>query len=642
MQPGYSTAGSFVSSGQYDDQGVLIRNDVENRTAELFAFGWNTEYSFDENWSAEIDLSYSDADRKDQIIESYSGLCDFQDTEANQSDACRPNVRFAYSNEGTRVYPEDSSGNSINYASFDDVVLTSPFGWGRDRVPGGQVGYLNAPDITDTLQQITLSAERQFDSRHFSQLDFGINYNNRQKAKIANEFFLSLGTDSSDQQITTAALPQTGQVTRLDFLGIPSGIASYDPRGLLSNGIYDRIRNSNDDVSAAKNWAVEEDVILPYARLGIDTQLRDMSLTGNVGVQIVYTDQSSTAPAAGAIEGVGVLGQTQGGREYVDVLPSLNLNLQLTENQYLRFGAARTLARPRMDELRASQELTITGDAINLTNDMLNPDIPEGVFWRAEGGNPNLEPWRANSVDLSYEFYFPNQNGYFAFAVYYKDLTSWVYTTNQEFDFSPLVPAVEAAIADFKAANPSDATIQALPDTPGSTIGPYNAPRNGVGGDIYGAEFSLTVNGDLFLPILEPFGIVFNYSLNQSAVQTTQGSPDVELPGLSDSIANVTVFFEKSGFSARVGTRYRSDFIGEIQGFGAGREFERVDAETVVDAQISYAFPEGNLFDGLSFFLQGTNLNNEPLIVYAGNDRNQVLRYEEYGATYLLGLGYKF
>ena len=91
-----------------------------------------------------------------------------------------------------------------------------------------------------------------------------------------------------------------------------------------------------------------------------------------------------------------------------------------------------------------------------------------------------------------------------------------------------------------------------------------------------------------------------------------------------------------AGFAARVGARYRSDYIGEIQGFGAGREFKRVDDETVIDAQISYEL--GNA----SIFLQATNINDEPFVTYNNDDRREVIDHQTYGATYLLGFGYKF
>ena len=63
----------------------------------------------------------------------------------------------------------------------------------------------------------------------------------------------------------------------------------------------------------------------------------------------------------------------------------------LPDDQAVRFGLAKTMARARMDQLKATEEVgydSATG-------------IPGG-----SGGNPELEPWRAWAYDLSYEKFF--------------------------------------------------------------------------------------------------------------------------------------------------------------------------------------------------------------------------------------------
>ena len=132
----------------------------------------------------------------------------------------------------------------------------------------------------------------------------GINFNNREKTKDVNEWFLGLGQEivnDQPRQITTAPSPATGQVTRLNHIGFPGGIATYDPRSIL--GSYQRVRNAFGDVAINKNWAVEEDVIQPYFKFAIDSNIGDVGVSGNVGMQLVFTDQSSTAPAGGSFSG---------------------------------------------------------------------------------------------------------------------------------------------------------------------------------------------------------------------------------------------------------------------------------------------------------------------------------------------------
>ena len=117
------------------------------------------------------------------------------------------------------------------------------------------------------------------------------------------------------------------------------------------------------------------------------------------------------------------------------------------------------------------------------------------------------------------------------------------------------------------------------------------------------------------------------------------GSP-IALPGLSPRVANVTVYYEKAGFSARVSSRIRADFIGEITGFGADRSLTYIKGENVIDAQIGYEFQTPSL-KGLGVVLQGYNLNDAAYEEYVGT-KNKINQYQKYGRTLLLGVNYKF
>jgi iron complex outermembrane receptor protein len=61
----------------------------------------------------------------------------------------------------------------------------------------------------------------------------------------------------------------------------------------------------------------------------------------------------------------------------------------------------------------------------------------------------------------------------------------------------------------------------------------------------------------------------------------------------------------------------------------------------VVDSQIGYTFSDGPM-DGLSLLAQVNNLSNEPFVTYQNNDPRQVIDYQNYGRTFLVGLNYKF
>ena len=123
---------------------------------------------------------------------------------------------------------------------------------------------------------------------------------------------------------------------------------------------------------------------------------------------------------------------------------------------------------------------------------------------------------------------------------------------------------------------------------------------------------ALQVAGEALTPALEGFGAVLNASFTDSEIPRGTGDPSTPLPGLSDTVMNLTFYYERGGFSARVSGNHRSDFLGEVQGFGAGRTLRSITEEELVDAQISYSFESGNL-EGLDSVPAGNQSDGRAL-----------------------------
>ena len=75
---------------------------------------------------------------------------------------------------------------------------------------------------------------------------------------------------------------------------------------------------------------------------------------------------------------------------------------------------------------------------------------------------------------------------------------------------------------------------------------------------------------------------------------------------LVQKVSTLTAYYEKYGFSARVAARKRSDFVGEIEGFGADRAYTYIKGESIVDLQFGYEFQSG-FAKGLSLLFQVNN-----------------------------------
>ncbi len=589
LQPGYTVEDNLVTEGVFAGVDGVVRNDIRSRESTVMAIGWNTQFDINDHWSGEFDLSFSSVERNDLDLETYSGTGPGGAGTNATLDFVRGNGAFIFTSD-------------LDYADPALIMLTDPQGW-------GQAGFIKEPQTDDELHALRISAERQLDNGPFSSMEFGFNYSEREKNKTSIEAFVDL--DCGVNPANSCAVPVPAQFlqdpTALDFLGIP-GMISYDPMALLNSGVYNLRPLLNSDV-AVKTWGVEENVAVYYTQLNVDHTFANVPVTGNIGIQFVDTEQSSS----GGVQTGPTVSIAHVSESYLEMLPSLNLSFELGENSFLRLGVARTLARPRMDEMRAS--FAIDYDLGNIGN-----TDPSNSYWGGNGGNPRLRPWIADSFDLSYERYLGNSGGYIALAGFYKHLESYIYTQNTIVDFT-----------GFPTLNPGDA--------PATNLGVASVPVNGSGGYIRGLEFTANIPMEEFFAPLSGFGFVFNASATDSDIQPPN-TPGSALPGLSETVINTTIYYESGGFEARVSNRYRSEFLGEVTGFGAGRELRMVEGESVLDAQVGYRFDEGPL-SGLGVQFQANNITDEPFSTFINGDSRLVRDYQSYGTTYLVGLSYR-
>ncbi len=605
LQPGFTVENGVVTKGQFNGVKGVVRNDANTRDADIWALGWNGRWT-PGLWTVVGDISYSGVERADQIIETYSGT-------GRGPLGATDNLPFTYdSTEGADFNP------GLNYADPTLIMLTSPQGWGGDVVPGGQDGYYNNPSIKDELFALRGSVERELQGP-FRSIEVGANHTGRTKDYVPDEFFLGLKANAADpEHDLSVAIPSEYllEPTALDFIGIP-GMVSYDPLALLGSGIYNLRRNPNADV-ATKAWEVTEDVLTGYAKLNIDTDLGAAQVTGNVGVQVVHTDQQSKGFGA---TGTGTPIPTDDGIEYTEWLPSLNLSFRLAEDHIIRLSASRQMARTRMDEMRASVNFSFDpGKAACTDPNSCSP-------WSGSGGNPRLQPIIAKAFDVTYEKYFGTR-AYFSIGAFYKDLESFVAKTNILYDFSgfPVPPLPNPPFP---------------PDFKPITQGLVNVPVNLSGGHIQGIETGLALPGDIISPWLDGFGLQVSYSYTDSEITPDPTQAPITVPGLSKHVSNLIVYYENYGWSARTSVRHRSDFLGEVSGFGGGRVYRQADAETIVDAQLGYEFQSGSL-EGLSILLQVNNLSDEPFITYESPEISRVIDHQRFGRRFLFGFSYKF
>lgn len=565
-------SGQLVTSADVLARGLVVRNDLNTRDDTMKALGWNTSIKLADKWRAMADLSYSNARRHENIIESYAGVAD--------------PVNLSVKLPTGPGFPTFSTPG-MSFADPAKVHLMDPAGWSHDAL-------WKKPMVDDTLKALRLEARREFGGM-VSSVDFGVNLSKRDKAHEMNEFTANLKNDRAP-----VLVPESLRVSpsSLSFAGMP-GVLSYRVMDTL-NALYDIAPTAEGEI-VNRNYSVSEKVTTAYAKVNLDTDIGTVRMFGNVGLQFVHTDQSST----GFSSMEGTVSESTRGAKYDNVLPSLNLNFDLGSDQYVRVGAAQTMARGRIDDMKAGSNVYVD---------------PTSRTWSGWGGNPELKPWRANSLDLSYEKYF-GKGSYVAVAGFHKKLLNYIYKQELEYDFTGV---------------PNPSGIQ-----PASPIGLFYRDANGQGGNVKGVELSGALDAGLLVDALTGFGVQASASYTESNLRPEGPNDPKKLPGLSGTVAGLTVYYEKDGFSARVGQRYRSAFRGEINGLHYARSFTEISAERQTDLQLGYEFNSGRL-KGLSLLLQVNNLTNAPYATVNGTGGVIAAEaYEKYGRQYLFGLNYK-
>jgi iron complex outermembrane recepter protein len=322
----------------------------------------------------------------------------------------------------------------------------------------------------------------------------------------------------------------------------------------------------------------------------------------NVGARIVRTqlevDQNAAVVLPGETAGTRFWGtdswngttrdfETQtNSRTYTDILPSLNFVVSPTDEQKVRFSAARVMARQRLFDLGRGFQTNFTRNATTNLFEFVN----------GTRGNAELDPFRASQFDVAYEYYFGRQ-GLVTGGYFWKEVDSFIVIETQ-----PVF----------------------VNDQAGGRLGPVATPLNGRGGNIKGFEIGTQYAFEMGL------GFNLNYTFSDSESPTFNDFEDnLPIPGVAENSVNAQVYFEKAGFEARLSYSWRDKSFAGNFGF-PDVDFSTSPAGTSVtrtlgiwnrdygqlDAQIGYGFLDGKL--GVT--LEALNLTNE--------DQSQYLQFQ--------------
>jgi iron complex outermembrane receptor protein len=374
----------------------------------------------------------------------------------------------------------------------------------------------------------------------------------------------------------TASGAVSGCTAFTDVPAISQNVQCLDPR--------------NNTNALSSTFEIKERFTDGYTKFDYDTDLGSSSLTGNVGVRYIRRELESIgnqiAPTGGATASTFE-------RTDTDWLPSAVAKLALNDAWIFRLGAARVIAFPNTADLNSG---------VTLANNAVFVGGVQTVLGTGQGGAPDLDPFKADQVDLSAEYYF-GEEALVSLGVFYKDVSTFI-------------------------------VQQQSPETYGGVNYLVNRKVNGEGAEVKGVEL-LWQMPFYFLPgIWDGFGVIASYSYidSETPIKDVAGRT-LPLPGLSKNNVNFVGYYEKGPVSVRLAYNWRDDYL---IGLSAAATGIYNSPYTDLSATLRYDFSPN-----VSLGVEANNLLDEKQRTYDGVD--EALRTNLFfGRIYKASVSLKF
>lgn len=348
--------------------------------------------------------------------------------------------------------------------------------------------------------------------------------------------------------------------------------------GAQAKGLYDPAKA----VQPQDRFELTETVLAAYAQN--KWRSGPWEVLAGLRVERVELESSGVIAAGGALTPLSVT------QEYTDVFPSLHVNYEVTDDIQARFALISGIARPSFSELRTSV-------AVN--------DVAETV----SGGNPALRPERAWGFDSALEWYLPGAGLVSASAF-------WRSVDDVLFDSAALV---------------TDDRY----DTPARDRTGYDhtTTLNGSDGKLAGVELAYLQQWRFLPAPFDGFGFQGNLTVLDGDFKTPDGKTS-RFPGMSDTLANASLFYENYGLSVRLSYQWRDDWLDEPSADATNETYWAATEQ--LDLSVRYQVRKG-----LTLYFDANNLTDEIGQRYQGKPSRPV-ETEGVGRRYMAGLRLNF
>lgn len=514
----YNSAGSLA--GLTVDNGVVTTTDMKNalsvydaqyRIASMHSQTWHGKADWnDEHWDLNVEggITRANGGSKHQVFLEFLNKADYT-VDISGADKAPGTITYADNALGDPdafVTDTGFGGNLVDKPTHDEEKyaqgdMTLKF---NSSLKSVQFGYkYRRHETSQRYAGVTLggfaAAASQFDpstvpGNYLRGFD-GINDQMRNRFRIDGNSMVGQVEDGS--LLGGAPLPEPSMFAAAEF--------------------------------TAGNWDVTENINAAYLQVNFEQG----ALRGNVGARYVDTKSAS----GGYVCNPGALCTSEADwtyqttkKHYSNVLPAVNVAINLESNLIFRFAASEVIARPNYA-------------------DMTNYFYLSDQILSGGGGNPDLNPYESTNYDGSIEWYL-SHSSILAGEVFYKDIGNYILN--------------ETRLEDHY-------------NTFYGRITPYNISRPFNAGSATSKGFAVAYQQNLPWG----FGVLANYTYSDAS-----GRDGTPLPYNSKHQVSFSPFFETGPVSLRGTYTWRSKyFVGIDRG-----DMMSVRDSANVDVSLTYNF----------------------------------------------------
>lgn len=590
------TNGAITSATLTDVQNRIAVNDNDGRE-DFFQLSASLEFTPNEKWTITPFIGFAERE-----LSNDASLLSMARGDLSTGQLLRFPVTY------------DVNGSFIEFSSP-----------GLDLSDGdlAQEYFLNVFLIRPTVDKdeelsSKLDFRRDFEDSALSHIDFGGRFSNR---KLSRQF-IEVRVDNLDGDTDLRTLPTLHdalEFAEFDINGMPTSfpnqIITGDADQLLDLYFLDgfdidafrspvegpvtnqRIEGLtvpgsvliNRQARAAQNtFAGEEETIALYSEATFEFD----ALVFNAGLRYVNSKQISS----GYEVANDVSSAIDISNRYSALLPSMSLRYEAEENLILRAAYSKSLTRPTLFDLRASESFG-------------GIDESGGTGSR---GNPELDPFTSDNIDLGGEWYFADES-LIALNVFYKKIDGLIVSGS--------------SVEDREYLSQVTGELVTGPIT-------FTSPVNGGEAEIKGLEFIAQTRFDFLPGPLSNFGGIFNYTFADSDAAFEEGDETSEvasIPGLSKHSFNAILYYDDGSLDARLSYAYRDRFVETTAGSFGVPVFQ--NARGQLDFSANYA-----LTDQFTLQFQVLNITKERLetqsLLNLPHDTGQLDRRMFFGMRY--------